>query len=90
MSYPIIEQYGQYVDVTDNQTAAAILVLADVIADKTIINAASAENLAHKIALMLRAVTPRISVELDGSINCGLSGDGGGSIEIILDKEGAQ
>jgi hypothetical protein len=54
----IEEFYGIYYPVTQNSIAAAILVLAQVIEDKEMLDEKSAENLGHELCLALKDVFP--------------------------------
>lgn len=62
----ISEQWWEYQEQTGDAVAAAILVLSQVIQQKTVINGPSAENLAHEIGLMWNNVP--LSVALTGEI----------------------
>jgi hypothetical protein len=69
MIYPTLQQYTEFLGDIDDPVAASILVLADVIAHKSVINEASAEHMAHQLALMFRAVPVRVAAEVSGELS---------------------
>lgn len=63
MDRDIEATFQQALALTENETAAALLVLAQVIQQKKVFDTSSAENFGHELAIALRETSLRVNVE---------------------------